>query len=159
MYMKSLGITAVISIFVWFGAMPAAGHDCGHHNNYYGDCWDCGHHGNSASPSRRSPAPSGETAKLQTVEGKIAEVVYLSGATAESGMVEIRIQAAGQVKLVRLAPAGFLKQGGLHLREGDAVVVKGFPVAGMDGDLIVATEVHKGDLTLPLRDTQGRSAW
>ena len=85
--------------------------------------------------------------------------VYLPGATPDSGMVEVRLQSAGQSQLVRLAPVGFLKQSGLLLREGDTVTVKGFPVAGMEGDLLIATELHKGEKTLSLRDTRGRPAW
>jgi hypothetical protein len=96
---------------------------------------------------------------MRTAEGRITEVVYLPGATPDSGMVEVHLQSAGQTRLIRLAPAGFLKQSGLLLREGDTVTVKGFPVAGMEGDLIVATEIHKGDKSLPLRDTRGRPNW
>ena len=96
---------------------------------------------------------------MRTAEGKITEVVYLPGATPASGMVEVRLQSAGQSQLVRLAPVGFLKQSGLLLREGDTVMVKGFPIAGMEGDLLVATELHKGEKTLSLRDTRGRQAW
>jgi hypothetical protein len=103
--------------------------------------------------------PSGGTADSQTVDGKITGIVYLPGATADTGMVEVHLQSAGQTQLIRLAPAGFLKHSGLLLREGDTVIVKGFPVAGMEGDLLVATELHKGDKTLSLRDTRGRPAW
>jgi len=74
-------------------------------------------------------------------------------------MVELRLQSGGQTNLIRLAPSGFLKQGGLALREGDTVTVKGFAVAGMEGDLVVATEVHKGDKSLSLRDTRGQPVW
>jgi hypothetical protein len=38
-------------------------------------------------------------------------------------------------------------------------MVKGFAVAGMEGDVLVATEVHKAAKTLSLRDTLGRPAW
>jgi hypothetical protein len=96
---------------------------------------------------------------MRTAEGKITEVVYLPGATPDGGMVEVRLQSAGQNQLIRLAPVGFLKQSGLLLREGDTVIVKGFPVAGMEGDLLVATEVHKGEKALSLRDPRGRPAW
>jgi hypothetical protein len=96
---------------------------------------------------------------MRTAEGKITEVVYLPGATPDGGMVEVRLQSAGQNQLIRLAPVGFLKQSGLLLREGDTVIVKGFPVAGMEGDLLIATELRKGERTLSLRDTRGRQAW
>jgi hypothetical protein len=96
---------------------------------------------------------------MRTAEGKITEVVYLPGATPDGGMVEVRLQSDGQDQLIRLAPVGFLKQSGLLLREGDTVIVKGFPVAGMEGDLLIATELRKGERTLSLRDTRGRQAW
>ena len=96
---------------------------------------------------------------MRTAEGKITEVIYLPGATSDSGMVEVRLQSVGKSQLIRLAPVGFLKQSGFLLREGETVTVVGFPVAGMEGDLLVATELHKGEKTLSLRDAQGRQAW
>jgi hypothetical protein len=69
------------------------------------------------------------------------------------------LQSGGQSNLVRFAPVGFLKHGGLRLREGDTISIKGFPVAGMDGDLLVATELRKGEKTLSLRDELRRTAW
>ena len=158
--MKFLGIVSLISAFGLFSAIPATGQGCCHHDHHCDDCWDCGHYSRqSPQASRRLGAPSGATAALQTMEGKIAEVVYLPGATADTGLVEIRLQSSGQIKLIRLAPAGFLKESGLLLREGDTVTVRGFPVSGMEGDLIVATEIHKGERTLSLRDANGRPAW
>ena len=163
--MNRLGMFCIVSMLGWLGGLPVAAHDCSHCNQHYadcGDCRDCGHHGYASPQSRRGPAdpaPTGEAANLQAVAGRIVEIVYLPGASPDSGMVEIRVQAAGPAKLVRLGPAGFLKQGGLRVREGDAVTVKGFPVAAMEGDLLVATEVHTNDVTLSLRDALGRPAW
>jgi hypothetical protein len=93
------------------------------------------------------------------MEGRITEVVYLPGAKTDSGTVEIRLLSGSQSTLVRLAPTGFLRSSGLLLREGDTVVLKAFPVAGMEGDLVVATEIHKGDKTLALRDNRGQPLW
>ena len=156
--MKLLGTIGLIAMFGWMGNIPAEAHDCCHHN-HRGDCIDCGHHGYPSQSTRAGTASPSVSANIQNFEGKIAELVYLPGATADSGMVEVRVQTAGQPKLVRLAPVGFLKQRGLHLREGDTVAVQGFRVTAMEGDLIVATEVRSGDTTLSLRDAQGRPAW
>ena len=161
--MKVRGILAIILITCWFGVVPAAAHDCCHHDQHYADCNDCNHdcdHG-GAQGSRHCCdwTPTGGATDLRTAEGKITEVVYLPGATPDGGMVEVRLQSAGQNQLIRLAPVGFLKQSGLLLREGDTVIVKGFPVTGMEGDLLVATELRKGEKTLSLRDTRGRQAW
>ncbi|MFN7992430.1 MAG: hypothetical protein U0Q18_02450 [Bryobacteraceae bacterium] len=60
---------------------------------------------------------------------------------------------------MRLAPTGFLKQNGMILREGDTISVKGFRIEGMEGDLIVASEVLKSDRSLTLCDASGQTAW
>jgi hypothetical protein len=74
-------------------------------------------------------------------------------------MVEARVFAGGRVALVRLAPVGLLKQNQLALREGDTVSVMGFEVSGMEGDLVEATEIRKGDQRVVLRDPRGQPVW
>ena len=158
--MKSRVILGIVFLVTCLSGVPAAAQGC-HHGHHCGDCDDCDHHCYSTSQSSRSDswAPSTKAALSEATGGKIAEVIYLPGATEDSGMVEIRLQTAGQARVVRLAPSGFLKQGGLLLREGDTVKVKGYPVASMDGDLLVATDIYKGDKSLSLRDSRGRPAW
>jgi len=161
--MKTCGVLAIVLMICWFGVGPAAAHDCCHHGQHGAGSDDCNHDGDhgGAQGSRHCCdwTPAVGATDLRTAEGKIAEIIYLPGTTPASGTVEVRLQSAGQSQLVRLAPVGFLKQSGMLLREGDTVMVKGFPVAGMEGDLLIATELHKGDKTLGLRDTLGRQAW
>jgi hypothetical protein len=138
---------------------PAYGHDCwgGHHCD---DGWNCDHHGSRyAVPSQGSVSPSYATPAAKVIDGKVSEIIYLPGATADSAMVEVRVSAGAGATLVQLAPVGLLKQSQLLLREGDVVSVTGFQVSGMDGDLLVATEIHKGDKHIVLRDTRGRPTW
>ncbi len=169
--LKGLGL---ISIVYGFGLTPLTGHE-GHHQGYSNsDCMDWGHHwyyqgpqgsyqgpqqGPQAQRQWRGDATANASINLETVEGKVTEVVYLPGATPSSGMVEIRVQTANQGTVVRLAPSGFLKQGGMALREGDMVSVQGYRVAAVDGEIVVATELRKGGKILSLRDTNGRPAW
>jgi len=159
--MKLRIVLGTIFVIACFSTPPAVAQCCCHHGHHCGDCDDCDHHCYSTTQSSRSEgwAPSTKAAVTETTEGKIGEVIYLPGATEDSGMVEIRVQSAGQARVVRLAPTGFLKQAGLLLREGDAVKVKGYPVASMDDDILVATEIDKGDKSLSLRDSRGRPAW
>jgi len=161
--MRYFGIFAVFSLICSLGPVPAVGQGCCHHDHHYGDYWDdahdCWRHGSPEGRRFRGLEPSSSMANVQTLEGKIAEVIYLPGPMADSGMVELRLQSGGQTNRIRLAPSGFLRQGGLVLKEGDAVLVKGFAVAGMEGDLVVATEIRKGDRALSLRDTRGQPAW
>lgn len=156
---RILGIAALVCCL---SVIPAMGHNCCHHDNHCGDCCDGNYdccHGSQTNRSPSAAAPYNGATDLQTIDGKITEVIYLPGATPDSGMVEVRLQSGGQSELVRLAPSGYLKQSGMLLREGVTVTLKGFPVAGMEGDLIVATEIHKGDKSLPLRDTRGQPKW
>jgi hypothetical protein len=74
-------------------------------------------------------------------------------------MIEARVVGGSGSTLVQLAPVGVLKQGQLVLREGDTVSVTGFEVNGMDGNLVVATEIRKGDKRVVLRDSRGRPLW
>ena len=150
--MTRFGSIGAIALLCWLYPFPAVAHDCGHHQRRHA-CWDCD------VQSQRPQTNLQATANLQTLEGRISEVIYLPGAAAGSGMVEIQLQTAGQTRLVRLAPTGFLKQAGLRLLEGSTVTVKGFPVAGMEGDIVVATEVQSDGKHLSLRDSRGRPAW
>ena len=159
--MSRFRFLGAVSVICWLGAVPVAGHDCDHHHHYYSDdCWNCGHYYQQGT-GRQSIGPntSGGMTDLRTVEGRITEVVYLPGPSPESAMVEIRLQSGGQTSLVRLAPVGYLRKGEMRLREGETITIKGFPVAGLEGDLIVATEIRQGDKGLNLRDGRGRSMW
>jgi len=156
---RILGIAALVGCL---SVIPASGHDCCHHNHHCDDCCDGNYdccHGAQTNRSSGGAATYTGAMDLQTIEGRIIEIIYLPSATPDSGTVEVRLQSGGQRELIRLAPSGYLKQSGMLLREGDTVTLKGFPVAGMEGDLIVATEIHKGDKSLPLRDTRGQPKW
>lgn len=158
--MKWLAILSVLLFFGWFYPTPAAAHDCGHHGHrYYGDCRGCAQRWPSGASASRAWAPGGSSTAFESLEGKIAEIVYLPGTTPDSGIVEMRVQSSSQVRLIRLAPAGFLKQSGVLLKEGDAVMVKGYPVGAMEGDLMVATEVHKDGKSVVLRQADGAPLW
>lgn len=138
---------------------PAEGHDCrgGHH---CGDGWNCDHHSSrGAVQSPGSVAPSYPATAATVIDGKISEIIYLPGATADGAIVEVRVASSTGATLVRLAPVGLLKQSQLILREGDAISITGFEVNGMDGDLVVAAEIRKGDKRVVLRDPRGRPVW
>ena len=160
--MKTNRTFGIIAFICCLSVVPALGHDCCHLDHHSGDCCDGYHdccHGSQAGRNSAGVAASSGVANLQNLNGKISEIVYLPGSTPDTGMVEVRMQSAGQSELIRLAPCGLLKQSGLHLKEGDAVSLKGFRVAGMEGDLIVATAIQKGDKSLSLRDTRGQPLW
>jgi len=164
------GLLLAIPMTAFLYGPSAYGHNCGHHggcaSSYSRDhgCLDCGawtsdsRRSNSQSTANGARARS-RPAKVQTIEGKIAEVIYLPGATPETALVELRLADETDAILVRLGPAGFLRQNALHLREGDTIAVTGYRVSAGSDDLLVATEVTKQGKTVRMRDEWGRSAW
>lgn len=145
-----------VSLICGLAVVPAFAHHCGgrHHVDscYYHDdyCWRGVAQPQSRGSARLAPI------ETQLLEGKIVEISYLPGATPSGGMVEVRVVSGGGTTLVRLAPAGVLKQKQLVLREGDAVSITGYMVNGMEADLLVATEIRRGDQRVALRDSRGR---
>jgi hypothetical protein len=107
-------------------------------------------------PGGPPPSPEGQ---WETLEGKIAEVIYLPGATPEAALVEVRLQHGKQTIVARLAPTDFLKRSEVALKEGDSLSLTGYRVAGFEGELLVVTEVRKGSRSVILRDQRGRPLW
>ncbi|HTP34782.1 MAG TPA: hypothetical protein VMJ75_21535 [Candidatus Acidoferrales bacterium] len=151
-------IAALVSCGI---AGPLLAHGCCHHDDERGcpGCVHCGASGCRTSPLAGASTPSDWAASLKTMDGKVVEVLYLPGATPDTAMVDIRVQAGAVARLVRLAPSGFLRQGGLRLQEGDAVSISAFPVAGMNGDVLVAAEVRAKGVNLRLRGPAGQPLW
>jgi len=135
--MRSVGVILITSfVLVGSGQLAFAQHCC-HHGPRHEPC-GCDHCGQPTSPPgplTKSNGGSNWTANLKTVEAKT------------------------EADLVRLAPSGFLKQGGLRFREGDSVTIKAFTVAAMEGDIMVATEVDGNGADVRLRGSSGQPLW
>ena len=109
--------------------------------------------------NRRAGPGAAVSAAGQSREGKVVEVIYLPGATRDSGMVEVRMMAGNQQILARLAPSGFLHQNRMDVREGDTISVTGYWVAAGGRETLVATRMAKEGQAIQLRDRWGRSVW
>lgn len=148
---RTSGIWLVVLTALWL-PQRVAGH--GHHG--------CGHHGNCEATCRGSGcggAASAVNPAGARHQGKIVEVVYLPGATPETAMVEVRLAGEGKAVPVRLSPAGFLKQAGMSLKEGDSVAVAGYWVSAGEDKVLVAAELTKDGKTARLRDGSGKPVW
>lgn len=135
-------------------ATPAFPH-CGHHNDCDGSGDGCCH----PMMQRSRGANAGVRAAEQSLAGKVVEVIYLPGASEDTGMVEARLMAGTQAVTARLGPSGFLHQNQMDIREGDTITVTGYRVAAGGRETVVATEMVKDGKTIRLRDAWGRSAW
>jgi hypothetical protein len=86
-------------------------------------------------------------------------VLYLPGETPDQAMIEVRLVDNNKPVLVRLGPAGFLKENQVVLKEGDTIAVTGYTFSSAREDLLVATEVATDRVTVRLWDTSGRPRW
>jgi hypothetical protein len=154
--MRTLRFVALAFLACMFEmARQGAAHDCGHHGHHgCAGCVNCAVGGDSVNRSL-----PGSAFEESTLEGTIAEVVFLPGTGPASAMVEVRIQSGGTLQWARLGPSGVLSRGGIRVREGEVITVKGFSVTSADGVLIVACQVRQGTHTLVLRDARGGKAW
>jgi hypothetical protein len=146
--------TFAIPLFFVLGVLPLLSHD--HHRDGCGhDCdWNHGHR----IQNRSSNLPS-SSVRYQTLDGTIAEINYLPGSAPADVLIDVRLRFESKMTLVRMGPASFLKRAGLTLKHGDRISLTGFPVTGVEGDLIVCTEVHQGQKVVRLRDGEGRPLW
>ena len=171
--MKLLGTLGLLSVTYALCAAPALGHGGFHHGrgcHGWEGCWGYGCEGCGQWEARpathsqtfpRSPgyAPAEPAASFETLEGKIAEVIYLPGVSPSAGIVEVLVAAGEQQTLARLAPAGFLQQHKILLKEGENISLTGYRVRTAEGDVIVATELRTDGQTLTLRNPRGRTSW
>ena len=141
--MKNWGIIILLILLLLLFPIRALAHHCGHHNQHSGG-WNC--------EAWRGPG-------LDTLGGTVAEVIYRPGISPDAALVEARLQSGSKSILVRIAPAGFLKQKDLSLKEGDTIAIRGYRVSAPEEEFFVATEVTKGNRTVSLRDAWGRPLW
>ena len=148
----------VVFIALFFAAPAVSVAHCGHHGDCSG-CDDCGHcYGSSVRRAPESPVDS-RVGRLQSLQGKVVETVYLPGVTPLDAIVEVRLRDGANTSVVRLGPTGFLKNSGLAVKEGDTINVSGYTVAAADGDLFIAEECTKDGKTVRLRSARGRPLW
>ena len=158
--MRCLSVTvlALCSLFLLSPAPLPAHHHGRHHCS---DCCghshacDCGH----ATPGGCPGCAPARARTEQSVSGTITEVIYLPGDSPDEAPVEIRVKTASGDSLVRLGPAGFLRERGFEPREGAKVQVTGFPVRGPDGLMLVATKLEAGGRAVRLRNSRGAPLW
>ena len=131
--MRILELAGPMVLLCCLSALPISAHDNCHGDHHYYSQGNCG-------PNYR--------------QGAIRQSAAVAGPS-----VTARLQSGGQTTLIKLAPSGYLRNSGMRLREGETIAVKGFLVMGLEGDLLVATEIHQGDRNLSLRDIHGRSGW
>ena len=115
-------------------------------------CGNCGQAGRGAGSGARYDA-----AKTETVAGEVVSVDQVSQRGQGIGLT---LKTGSGTTKVHLGPQWYFeRQGGLLIKAGDAVEVKGVKAVRMGQDVFIAGEVKKGGDVLKLRDEQGVPLW
>jgi len=147
---KFLGAGLVLALVVGAGLAVAGpgpgGKDCGER------CGKCSQDGRGAGPGSRY-----DTTKAEIVKGEVVAVEQVSRRGQGIGLT---LKTGSGTVTVHLGPQWYFeRQGGLLIKAGDAVEVKGVKAVRMGQDVFIAGEVKKGGDVLKLRDEQGVPLW
>jgi sporulation protein YlmC with PRC-barrel domain len=101
-----------------------------------------------------------DAAKIVTINGAIDRVgTFRPMAGARQGLRLVVTGDDGKTYTVHVGPKAYADQKSFVFRNGDKVTVTGSHVMFNDKDVLIATEIKKGDQTLTLRDKEGKPAW
>lgn len=146
---KFLGVGLVLALVVGAGlavAGPGPGwKDCGER------CGKCGQDGRGAGPGRY------DAAKAETVTGDVVSVEQVSRRGQGIGLT---LKTGSGTVTVHLGPQWYFeREGGVKIKAGDTVEVKGVRSFRRGDEVFIAAEVKKGSDILKLRDEQGVPVW
>lgn len=98
--------------------------------------------------------------KVETIEGEVTEVVYQPGKK-QQGVegVHLIVKAANETIAVHLGPVWYMSQQEFSLSKGDMVVITGSRISYNNAPALIAAQLHRGDMTLQLRDQNGFPRW
>lgn len=145
---KYIGAGLVLALLIGAGLAVAGpgGKDCGER------CGKCGQGERGAGPGSRYDA-----AKVETVTGDVVSVEQVSRRGQGIGLT---LKTGSGTMTVHLGPQWYFERaGGLTIKAGDTVEIKGVRSLRRGDEVFIAAEVKKGGDVLKLRDVQGVPVW
>ena len=147
---KFLGAGLVLALVVGAGLAVAGpgpgGKDCGER------CGKCSQDGRGAGPGSRY-----DTTKAEIVKGEVVAVEQVSRRGQGIGLT---LKTGSGTVTVHLGPQWYFeREGGMKIKAGDTVEVKGVRSFRRGDEVFIAAEVKKGSDILKLRDEQGVPVW
>lgn len=103
--------------------------------------------------------PAYNPAQQQTVRGTVQEVKDYQCPVSGTIGSHIAVNAGSETIEVHLAPARFLKEYGIVIKEGDSVTVTGVKFTFNGKPAMMAKTVVAGHSTFTFRDDKGRPEW
>src|SRR5690349_18900422 len=103
--------------------------------------------------------PNYNPAQQQTVRGVVQEVKDYQCPVSGTIGSHIAINSGAETIEVHLAPARFLKEYGIVIKEGDSVTVTGMKFTFQGKSAMIAKTVVAGRSTFTFRDDKGRPEW
>ena len=147
--MKKYGVIGMVLALAAVAGIAVAGpgrQNCGER------CGNCDKQAGAGGYGRMYDA-----AKAETVTGDVVSVDQVSRRGQGIGLT---LKTGNGTMKVHLGPQWYFeRQGGLLIKAGDAVEVKGVKAVRMGQDVFIAGEVKKGGDVLKLRDEQGVPLW
>ncbi|MDZ4798197.1 MAG: hypothetical protein SGI92_08550 [Bryobacteraceae bacterium] len=87
-------------------------------------------------------------------------MLYLPGTSSGESLVEVRLATGTTGEIIaRLAPAAFLRNLDLDIREGLKIGVAGYWASVRGEDRLIVTRVTANGKNFTLRDTTGHCRW
>jgi len=147
--MKRYGVIGLVLALAAVAGIAAAGpgrQNCGER------CGNCDKQGNAGGYGRQYDA-----AKAETVAGDVVSVENVSGRGQGIGLT---LKTVSGTMTVHLGPQWYFeREGGLKIKAGDTVEIKGVKSFRRGDEVFIAAEVKKGGDVLKLRDEQGVPVW
>lgn len=106
----------------------------------------------------QSQTPPYDPATAITFEGTVENIRDVSDPPGAKG-VHLTVRADNIAFDVLLGPADFVRDFSDAYAKSSQIDVKGWKVKFDAATVIIAREIRKGDITLALRDRQGRPLW
>jgi hypothetical protein len=147
--MKKYGMIGMVLALAVVAGIAVAGPG---RQDYGERCTECGQAGRGAGPGSRYDAT-----KTETVTGEVMSVDQVSRRGQGLGLT---LKTGGGTMKVHLGPQWYFeREGGLAIKAGDAVEVKGVKSFRRGDEVFIAAEVKKGGDVLKLRDEKGVPLW
>ena len=96
---------------------------------------------------------------VQTVQGTVVSIDNITPMPGMRPGVQLQLKITKGLIPVQLGPLWYLENQDIDLKPDDSVQVTGSRVFCVNQDVLMATEVRRGDKTIKLRDAKGRPLW
>jgi hypothetical protein len=101
-----------------------------------------------------------EHAQATTADGEVLGIDRASPGRELAEGLTVQLRAGGEAPVaVQLAPGWYLEENEIHYGPSERLIVRGKRSERAGKQVLVATEIKRGERWVPLRDETGRPLW